>query len=111
MHLRVLLFLMVLALAWPLIESRLFSVNGYVQDLEEYSGLSPDDFASYKRNLNLFREKLYKDPKWAKIHLEMALDSARDMTLCTRTADSSVQYDLESKIDSIRETLIKRIPR
>ena len=111
MYLRVLAILMTLAIFWPMIESRLFTVDRYIQYIEPYSGLSPSDFELFKKNMHLFREKLYKDPQWAKIHLEAALDSARNLTLCTRTADSSIQYEIDEKIDEIRETMIKRIPQ
>lgn len=111
MYLKVLLSVMAIAIFWPMIDQRLFSVEGYIQTLEPYSGLSPDDFESYKQNLYLFRGKVNSDPKWAAIHLDRAIDSAREMTLCTRTADSSVQYDLDAKIDEIRNSLIKRIPQ
>jgi hypothetical protein len=102
---------MTIALFWPLIESRIFSVDGYIQDIEPYSGLSPDDFGNYKRNLYMFREKLYSEPIKARIHLGNAIDSAREMTLCTRTADSTVQESLDAKIDEIHDLLVKRIPR
>lgn len=109
MHLKVLFMLMILAIFWTLIESRLFGISRYIQALEPYSGLSPDYFERYKQGLNMFRRELYKNPELAKSHLGAALDSAREMTLCTRTADSSVQGDLDAKITEIRMDLLKRI--
>jgi hypothetical protein len=109
MHLKLLLFLILMAIFWTLIESRIFSIDPIIRTLEPYSGMSPEHFFEFQSELRKFRFELYKRPEIAKRHLNQALDSARDMALNTRTADSSVQNELNEHIDDIRADLLKRI--
>jgi hypothetical protein len=109
MHLKVLLGLMLVAIFWTTIESRLFTIDQYVRALEPYSGLDPDYFRAYKDHLQQFRYELYKRPNVAKRFLGNAIESARQMTLCTKTADSTVQEELDAKITTIRSELLKKV--
>jgi len=101
--------LMMIALLWPMIESRFFSIDKYVSKLHPYSGMSPEQYDLFKQKLGMFRAQLYKAPKAAKVLLDEALEAAREMALCTRTADSTVQEELDSAIDEIRDDLVKRV--
>ena len=101
---------MLLAILWTLIEPRLFSVDGSIMKLEPYSGLSPELFQVYKDKLYQFRSNLFANPAVAKIHLNGAIEAARDMALCTRTADSTIQDEVQDVIESVRGDLFKRLP-
>lgn len=100
-----LLALMLIAIMWPMIDARLFSIDPYVMKIEPYSGMDPEQFQRFKLNLQLFKRERTKQ------RLDQALEAARDMALNTRTADSVVQEDLQLVIEDVRRDLIKRIPR
>jgi hypothetical protein len=108
MLLKVLLVLMLFVLFFPIIEYRSFSIDDYVDMLRPYSGLSPEHFVEFRENLQRFRMEIFSRPQLAKQYLVLSIESARDMALYTRTADSSVQYEVDEKINVI-ETDMKTI--
>jgi hypothetical protein len=84
-----------------MIEYRTFSVDEYIDMVRPYSGMSPSDFTEFKTNIQKFRMEIFSRPQIAKQYRRLAIDSVQEMSLYTRTADSSVQYELQSAISKI----------
>lgn len=102
---KILLALMILVIFFPLIEYRTFSIEDYIDMIRPFSGMAPSEFKEFKQNLYRFRRELFSRPPLAKQYLRIALDSAEEMKMNTRTADSTVQLDLDEKIMIIRKDL------
>ncbi len=111
MLVKILFALMILVIFFPLIEYRTFSIEDYIDMLRPFSGMSPVNFMEFKMNLYKYRKELFSRPPLAKQYLRIALDSAEEMKMNTRTADSSVQYDLEDKISMLRRDLTMMVSK